>query len=426
MVESDRTASVTKEAIMPEAVILDAIRTPIGALGGALAPVRPDDLAALALQAIVQRAGIDPAIVEEVYLGCANQAGEDNRNVARMAALLAGFPVEVAGVTINRLCASGLNAVNQAARAIRLGEGEVFIAGGVESMSRAPYSVPKAEQPYSFGNLTAWDTALGWRYPNPKMQEKYGVESMGETAENIYEATLAAQEPITREMQDAFACESHRRAIAAIDSGKFAEEIVAVPIPQRKGDPILVTTDERPRRDTTPEGLARLKPAFRKNGTVTAGNSSGLNDGAAALLLMSDGKAAELGLKPLARVVASAAAGVPPRTMGMGPAPAVRKALSRANLRIGQIGLVELNEAFAVQSLAVMKELGLKSELTNVNGGAIALGHPLGCSGARSLTTLLHEMRRRAPQESRPYYGLATLCVGVGQGEATIVEWIGD
>jgi 3-oxoadipyl-CoA thiolase len=415
-----------QEVFMPEAVIIDAIRTPIGALGGVLSAVRPDDLAAHVLRSLVQRTGIDPAIVEEVYLGCANQAGEDNRNVARMASLLAGFPVEVAGITINRLCASGLNAVNQAARAIRLGEGDVFIAGGVESMSRAPYSVPKAEQPFAFGNLTAWDTALGWRYPNPKMQETYGTESMGETAENIYEESLAAGRPISREMQDAFACESHRRAIAAIDSGKFAEEIAPMPILQRKGDPILVATDERPRRDTSLEALARLKPAFRKNGTVTAGNSSGLNDGAAALLLMSAEKARELGLQPLARLIASAAAGVPPRTMGMGPAPAVRKALERAGLSLKDIGLVELNEAFAVQSLAVMRELGLRSEITNVNGGAIALGHPLGCSGARILTTLLHEMRRRSPDEKHPYFGLATLCVGVGQGEATVVEWVGD
>lgn len=404
---------------MPEAVIIDAVRTPIGALGGVLAPVRPDDLAALVLNALVERTGIDPGLVEEVYMGCANQAGEDNRNVARMAVLLAGFPVEVAAVTFNRLCASGLNAVNQAARAIRAGEGEIYIAGGVESMSRAPYSIPKAEQPYAFGNLTAWDTALGWRYPNPKMQATYGTESMGETAENIY-----AEVQISREEQDAFALESHRRAIAAIDAGKFAEEIVPVPVPQRKGEPILVTTDERPRRDTSIEALSRLKPAFRKDGTVTAGNSSGLNDGAAAVLLTSADKARQLGLKPLARVVASAAAGVPPRTMGYGPIPATRKALARAGLSIEDIGLVELNEAFAVQALAVMKALGLRHEITNVNGGAVALGHPLGCSGARILTTLVHEMRRRAPQERRPYYGLATLCVGVGQGEATIIEWI--
>jgi 3-oxoadipyl-CoA thiolase len=390
-------------------------------LGGALAPVRPDDLAALVLRALVERTGIDPAEVEEVYLGCANQAGEDNRNVARMAALLAGFPVEIPAATINRLCASGLNAVNQAYRAISAGEGEVYIAGGVESMSRAPYSVPKAEQGFAFGNLTAWDTALGWRYPNPKMQELYGAESMGETAEKIFEG----YPHITREQQDAFACESHRRAVAAIDSGKFAEEIVPVLAPQKKGEPKLVDTDERPRRDTTMETLGRLRPAFRKNGSVTAGNSSGLNDGAAAVLVMSESKAQELGLRPLARILASAAAGAPPRTMGLGPVPAVRKALQRAGLKVEQIGLVELNEAFAVQSLAVMQELGLSHAITNVNGGAIALGHPLGCSGARILTTLLHEMRRRAPGEKRPYYGLATLCVGVGQGEATLVEFIG-
>ena len=407
---------------MPEAVIIDAIRTPIGALGGVLSPVRPDDLAAHVLKALVERTGLDPAQVEEVYLGCANQAGEDNRNVARMATLLAGLPVEVPAVTFNRLCASGLNAVNQAARAIRSGEGDVYIAGGVEGMSRAPYSIPKAEQPFAFGNLTAWDTALGWRYPNPKMQERYGTESMGETAENIYEQIPE----ITREQQDAFACESHRRAIAAIDSGKFAEEIVPVSIPQRKGDPVLVSTDERPRRDTTMETLARLRPAFRKNGTVTAGNSSGLNDGAAAVLVMSADKARQLGMKPMARIVASAAAGVPPRIMGLGPVPAVRKVLQRAGLTVDQIGLIELNEAFAVQSLAVMQELGFDPAITNVNGGAIALGHPLGCSGARILTTLLHEMRRRAPNASRPFYGLATLCVGVGQGEATIVEWLGE
>jgi 3-oxoadipyl-CoA thiolase len=406
---------------MPEAVIINALRTPIGALGGALAAIRPDDLAALVLKGLVERTGIDPAIVEEVYLGCANQAGEDNRNVARMATLLAGFPVEVPAVTFNRLCASSLSAVNAAARAIRAGEGEVYIAGGVESMSRAPYSVPKAEQPFAFGNLTAWDTALGWRYPNPRMQEMYGTESMGETAENIFER----MPELTRELQDAFAVESHRRAIAAIDSGKFSEEILPAPVPQKKGDPILVTTDERPRRDTSLESLARLKPAFRKNGSVTAGNSSGLNDGAAAVLMMSADRAHQLGLKPLARIVASGAAGVPPRTMGLGPVPAARKALARAGLTIEDIGLIELNEAFAIQSLAVMKELGLRPEITNVNGGAVALGHPLGGSGARILTTLLHEMRRRGPSEARPYYGLATLCVGVGQGEATIIEFVG-
>jgi len=405
---------------MQEAVIIDAIRTPIGALGGALAAVRPDDLAALVLKTLVQRTGIDPTLIEEVYMGCANQAGEDNRNIARMATLLAGLPVEIPAVTMNRLCASGLAAINAAARAIRIGDGDAYIAGGVESMSRAPYSLPKAETGYAFGNLTAWDTALGWRYPNPKMQELYGTESMGETAENI----AAMMPDITREQQDAFALASHQRAIAAIDNGKFAEEIVAVPVPQRKGDPILVTTDERPRRDTSMEGLARLRPAFRKDGTVTAGNSSGLNDGAAAVLLTSQAKAVQLGLKPQARVVAAAAAGVPPRIMGLGPVPATQKALARAGLTIEQIHLIELNEAFAVQALAVMKELGLKHEITNVNGGAIALGHPLGCSGARILTTLLHEMRRRANSAPRPFYGLATLCVGVGQGEALIIEWL--
>ncbi len=406
---------------MPEAVIIDAVRTPIGALGGALSAVRPDDLAAVVLEAIIERMGIDPSIVEEVYLGCANQAGEDNRNVARMATLLAGYPVEVAAVTFNRLCASGLNSVNQAARAIKVGEGDVFVAGGVESMSRAPYSLPKAERGFGFGNQTAWDTTLGWRYPNPKMFEMYCTEAMGETAENIYDIM-----PISREDQDAFALQSNQRALAAIDEGKFEAEIVSVSVPQRKGDPVVVTTDERPRRDTSLEALGRLRSAFRKNGTVTAGNSSGLNDGAAAVLVMSMEKAEELNLTPMARILSSAAAGVNPSTMGLGPVPATRKALSRAGLNLEQIGLVELNEAFAVQSLAVMKELGLPEEITNVNGGAIALGHPLGCSGARILTTLLHEMRRRAPNESRPYYGLATLCVGVGQGEATIVEWMGD
>jgi 3-oxoadipyl-CoA thiolase len=405
---------------MPDAVIIDAIRTPIGALGGMLATVRPDDLAAIVLRSIIEKSRVDPGLVDEVYMGCANQAGEDNRNVARMAVLLAGFPVEIPALTTNRLCASGLAAINIAARAIRAGEGDVFIAGGVENMSRAPYSVPKAEAGFQFGNLTAWDTALGWRYPNPKMQELYGTESMGETAENI----AALMPEITREKQDAFALASHQRAIVAIDSEIFAEEIIPVPVPQKKGDPLLALTDERPRRDTTLESLARLRPAFRKDGTVTAGNSSGLNDGAAALLITSQQKAKELGLKPQARIVASAAAGVAPRTMGLGPIPATRKALMRAGISIDQIGLIELNEAFAVQSLAVMNELGLKHEITNINGGAIALGHPLGCSGARILTTLLHEMRRRAPHAKRPFYGLATLCVGVGQGEATIIEWL--
>ena len=403
---------------MTDAVIIDAIRTPIGALGGSLASVRPDDLAALVIKEIIQRNQLDPALVEEVVFGCANQAGEDNRNVARMAALLAGLPVEVAGVTVNRLCASGLHAINQAARAIKAGEGEVYIAGGVESMSRAPYSIPKAEAGFSFGNLTAWDTALGWRYPNPVMKEKYGTDSMGETAENI-----AAERPhITREKQDAFALRSHRCAIEAIDSGRFAQEIMPVMIPQKRGEAKIVDMDERPRRDTTMESLAKLKPAFKKEGgTVTAGNSSGLNDGAAALLILSEERARSLHLKPLARIVASASAGVPPRVMGYGPVPATKKALQRAGLQMKEIGLVELNEAFAVQSLAVMEDLDLNPEIVNVHGGAIAIGHPLGCSGARLVTTLVHEMRVRATVK----YGLATLCVGVGQGEATIVEYIG-
>ena len=405
---------------MQEAVIIDAIRTPIGSLGGKLAEVRADDLAAVVLKAIVERTQIDPSEIEEVYMGCANQAGEDNRNVARMAALIAGFPPTVPAVTFNRLCASGLNAINQAARAIRVGEGDMFIAGGVENMSRAPYSLPKQSKPYAWGNITAWDTSLGWRYPNPTIEATYGTEAMGETAENIYDMSPN----ISREDQDQFSTLSHQRAIAAIDSGKFAEEIIPVSIPQRKGDPITIDTDERPRRDTTPEVLAKLRPAFRKNGTVTAGNSSGLNDGAAAVLITSNKKAKQLGLEPMARFVSSAAAGVEPRIMGTGPINATRKALKRANLSIDQIGLIEINEAFAVQALYVLQELGLSQENTNVNGGAIALGHPLGCSGARIFTTLIHEMKRRSRTEKDPYYGLATLCVGVGQGEATIIEWM--
>ena len=403
---------------MTEAVIVDAIRTPVGALGGSLAPVRPDDLAAVVIKEIVQRNKLDSALVEEVFFGCANQAGEDNRNVARMAALLAGLPVEVAGVTVNRLCASGLNAINMAARAIKTGEGDVYIAGGVESMSRAPYSLPKSESGYSFGNLTAWDTTLGWRYPNPVMKEKYGTESMGETAENI-----AAERPhITREKQDAFSLRSHQLAIAAIDSGRFKKEIVPVSILQKKGDPKVVDTDERPRRDTSMESLGKLRAAFKKEGgTVTAGNSSGLNDGAAALLVMSEEKAKSLNLKPIARIVTSASAGVPPRVMGYGPVPATKKALERAGLKIQDIGLMELNEAFAIQSLAVIEDLGIDPELVNVNGGAIAIGHPLGCSGARIMTTLVHEMKNRGNVK----YGVATLCVGVGQGEATVVEYLG-
>lgn len=420
---------------MKEVVIVNAVRTPIGRHAGVFSTVRPDDLAALVIKEVVNRAGIEPNLIEEVYFGCANQAGEDNRNVARMGLLLAGLPQSVGGVTVNRLCASGLNAVNMAARAIRAGEGDVYIAGGVESMTRAPYSFPKNPQGWGpSGNVTAWDTTLGWRYPNPKMETLFPLEAMGETAENIYEQSRAGQiagGEISREEQDTFALESQRRACEAIHNGRFKAEIVPVPIPQRKGDPLLVDTDEHPRIRKTAEGyaldtdleqLAKLRPAFRKGGTVTAGNSSGLNDGACAVLLMSAEKAEELGLQPMARWVASGAAGVDPRVMGIGPVPATRKALQRAGLHLSDIHLVELNEAFAVQSLAVLRELGLSQEITNVNGGAIALGHPLGCSGARILTTLIYEMRRRRAAGETMRYGLATLCVGVGQGEATIVE----
>lgn len=420
---------------MREVVIINALRTPIGRHGGALAPLRPDDMAALVLQAVVTDAGIDPHEIEEVYLGCANQAGEDNRNVARMAALLAGLPQHVAAVTFNRLCASGLNAVNQAARAIACGEGDVFIAGGVESMSRAPYSFPKNPRAWGPpGNITGYDTTLGWRYPNPQMEALFPLEAMGETAENIYDLSCSGQlegGAITRAEQDAFAFESQRRAVEAIRNGRFHSQIVPVAIPQRKGDPVVVDTDEHPRYrrangeivlDTSLEALARLRPAFRRGGTVTAGNASGLNDGAAALLLTSADKAAALGLQPMARWVASGAAGVDPRTMGLGPIPATHKALQRAGLTLAEIDLIELNEAFAVQSLAVMRALNMDPAITNVNGGAIALGHPLGCSGARILTTLLHEMNRRHQEGTPLRYGLATLCVGVGQGEATVVE----
>jgi len=420
---------------MQEVVIIDGVRTAIGRHAGALSDVRPDDLAALVIREIVSRTGIDPTEIEEVYFGCANQAGEDNRNVARMGALLAGLPHSVGGVTMNRLCASSLNAVNQAARAIATGEGEIYIAGGVESMTRAPYSLPKNSRAFGpSGNVTAYDTTLGWRYPNPKMEALFPLEAMGETAENIYQMSCAggiAGGVITREEQDAFALESQCRALEAITAGRFREEIVPVVFPQRKGDPIVFDTDEHPRirktadgyvLDTSAETLAKLKPAFRAGGTVTAGNASGLNDGAAALLLMSAGRAAALGLSPLARWVGSAAAGVDPRTMGLGPVPATRKVLARAGLTMADIDLIELNEAFAVQALAVMRELGMRPEITNVNGGAIALGHPLGCSGARILTTLLHEMKRRRAAGESMRYGLATLCVGVGQGEATLVE----
>ena len=420
-----------------DVVIVSAARTPIGRIGGALASVRPDDLAALVVAEAVRRAGVDPGEIEEVYLGCANQAGEDNRDVARMAVLLAGLPTSVGGVTVNRLCASGLNAVNQAARAIRCGEGDVFVAGGVESMTRAPYSVPKNPQPFGPpGNVTAWDTSLGWRYPNPRLEALFPLEQMGETAENIYELAQTggvAGGGIAREEQDRFALQSHARAVQAIDEGRFRREIVPVPVPQRRGDPVPVDTDEHPRYrregarfvlDTSLEQLAKLRPAFRKGGSVTAGNASGMNDGAAALVLMSAARAQALGIRPLARWVASGASGTDPRTMGLGPVQATRKALRRAGIDVPDVDLVELNEAFAVQAMAVMRELGLREEITNVNGGSIALGHPLGCSGARILTTLLYEMHRRADAGERMRYGLATLCVGVGQGEAAVVELV--
>ncbi|MCY4465632.1 MAG: thiolase family protein [Chloroflexi bacterium] len=420
---------------MSEVVIVSAVRSPIGKLRGALSSLRPDDLAALVIGAAVERAGIDPKEIEEVYFGCANQAGEDNRNVARMAALLAGLPETVAGVTLNRLCASGLTAVNQAARAILAGEGDVFVAGGVESMSRAPYSLPK--NPIAFGpagNVTAWDTTLGWRYPNPALEKLYPLEAMGETAENIRELSRTGAisgGEITREQQDRYALQSQQRAVDAINRGAFHDEILPLRIPQPKAPPRIVDTDEHPFMRHTSAGyevatsldkLAALRAAFRQNGTVTAGNSSGMNDGACALLLMSAQRARTLGLQPMARWLGSAATGIDPRLMGLGPVRAVRKLLRRQALEIGDIDLVELNEAFAVQAIAVLRQLGISEAIANVNGGAIALGHPLGCSGARILTTLLHEMRRRADGGSRLRYGLAALCVGVGQGEATLVE----
>lgn len=420
---------------MTEVVVVSAVRTPIGRLRGALAEVRPDDMAGMVIRAAVERAGVPPELIEEVIMGCANQAGEDNRNVARMGLLLAGLPQHVAGVTINRLCASGLSAINAAARAIKCGEGDIYVAGGVESMTRAPYSLPKNPMPFGpSGNVTAWDTTLGWRYPNPSIEALFPLEQMGETAENIYEMSRDGQiadGEITREEQDRFALQSQTRAVNAINRGYFEREILPVAIPQRKGDPVVVDTDEHPfytRTDhdyevaTTLEKLGKLNPAFRKGGTVTAGNSSGINDGASALVVMSADKAAQLNLKPLARWVGSAVSGVDPRVMGLGPVSSTRKLLARTGLTMQDIDLAELNEAFAVQSIAVMRELGLREAITNVNGGAIALGHPLGCSGARLVTTLLHEMRRRAEGGDAMRYGLATLCVGVGQGESTIIE----
>jgi 3-oxoadipyl-CoA thiolase len=397
---------------MTEALIIDAVRTPVGRYGGGLGTVRPDDLAARVIEAAVGRTGIDPDAVDDVYMGCTNAAGEDNRNVARMAALLAGLPVEVPGVTVNRLCASGLEAVNQASRALRLGDGAIVLAGGVESMTRSPLVALKAERGFPRGNVELVDTTIGWRFVNPRMAERHSTESMGQTAENV-----AERYGIPREDQDALALESHRRAVAAADAGRFDQEIVTVEAPQPKGPPVTVHADEGPRRDTSLERLAELRPAFREGGTVTAGNSSGINDGAACLVLASDERARELGREPLARIVSVGVAGVDPAYMGIGPIPATHQALERAGLTIDDIDLVELNEAFAAQVLACARELAIPQEKLNVNGGAIALGHPLGCSGARILTTLIWEMCRRGAR-----YGLATMCVGVGQGVATIVE----
>jgi 3-oxoadipyl-CoA thiolase len=395
-----------------EAYIVDAVRTPIGKYGGVLRDVRPDDLGALVIKALVQRTGVPAGAIEDVLWGCANQAGEDNRNVARMCSLLAGLPHSVPATTINRLCGSSLDAINQAARAVWSDDLGVVVAGGVESMSRAPYSVPK-NQSGSFGNVTAYDTALGWRYPNPKMEAMFPLESMGETAENIAELY-----GIPREEQDRFACDSHRKAVAA--AALFREEIIPVEIPQRKGEAVAVRHDEGPRADTSTDKLARLSPAFRKNGTVTPGNSSSLNDGAAGVLIVSENRSRELNLRPRARIVATGTAGVDPRYMGLGPVPATRQALHKAGLTLEDIDIIELNEAFAAQSLAVMRDLGIDAGKMNVHGGAIALGHPLGCSGARIMTTLLYGMERRKAR-----YGLATMCIGVGQGIATIIERMG-
>jgi len=396
-------------------VIGAAVRTPIGRHGGALSAVRPDDLAALVLRALVDRSGLDPALIDDVYLGAANQAGEDNRNVARMAALLAGFPVEVPGATVNRLCASSLEAVNLAAMAVASGQADVVVAGGVESMSRAPWVVPKPEAGFPRGDAALVDTTLGWRLVNPKMAELHGVLSMGQTAECVSE-----RHGVSREDQDAFALSSQRRWKEAADQKYWAEETVPVPISQKKGDPVIVDVDEHPRPDTTAETLARLRPAFKPGGTVTAGNSSGLNDGAAAVLVTSRRRARELGLDAPFRILSTGSAGVHPDVMGMGPVPATRKALGRAGLSMGDVDLVELNEAFAAQVLACQRDLGIDLERLNVNGGAIALGHPLGASGARLVTTLVHEMRRRGAR-----LGVATMCVGVGQGVATVIEQTG-
>jgi acetyl-CoA acyltransferase len=414
-----------------EAWIVGAVRTPVGRHGGALSPVRPDDLGALALEALMERTGVPPSEVEDVYMGCANQAGEDNRDVARMSLLLAGFPVEVGGTTINRLCGSGLDAVANASRALMLGEAHVYIGAGVESMSRAPFALPKPGRAFPTGHTTMYDTTLGWRFVNPRMEALGHTDSLGMTAENLaqerYEVTPDENEPdkvaedyrVSREEQDRFALRSHQKAVEATDEKRFREEIVPVPVKARKGETI-VEADEGPRRDTTLEKLVKLRSAFKEGGSVTAGNSSSLNDGAAAVLVVSREYAESHGLEPLAKVRSIGVAGVPPRVMGIGPVPATKKALDRAGISLDDVGLVEVNEAFAAQVLACLHEWGMdpEDERLNPNGGAIALGHPLGASGARILTTLVHEMRRRSDVQ----FGLATMCVGVGQGIAMVVE----
>jgi 3-oxoadipyl-CoA thiolase len=399
-----------------EAWIVDAVRTPIGRYGGALAKVRPDDLAAAAIRGLVDRSGVDPASIEDVILGCANQAGEDNRDVARMAVLLAGLPVEVGGLTVNRLCGSGLQAINSAAHAIAVDDGDVFIGGGVESMTRAPYVMAKPDSAFDRGERQLHDTTLGWRFVNPKLAEQHYPYSMGETAENV-----AERWEVGRDLQDAFALRSQQRAVAAREEGRFDDQIVPITIPQRKGEPVVVARDEHPRADSSMEALEKLRPAFRDGGTVTAGNSSGINDGASAVLVVEAGRARSMGLAPMARVVSTAVAGVDPAVMGIGPIPATRKALARAGLTVDDLDVVELNEAFASQSIVCINELGLDPEKVNPNGGAIALGHPLGASGGRLITMLVHELRRTGGR-----YGLATMCIGVGQGIATIVERIED
>jgi len=416
---------------LKEAWIVGAVRTPVGRHGGSLSAVRPDDLGAVALEALMERTGVPPSEVEDVFFGCANQAGEDNRDVARMSLLLAGFPETVAGATVNRLCGSGLEAVSQAARAVMLGEASVYVGGGVESMSRAPWTVLKPERAFPTGNATMHDTTLGWRMVNPRMEEMGHTDSLGMTAENVAQERfnitpdedqpegLAEEYDVSREAQDRFALRSHQKAVAAQDEKRFREEIAPVTVKGRKGDTV-VEADEGPRRDTSLERLARLKPAFKGEGSVTAGNSSTLNDGAAALMVVSREYAEAHDLEPMAKVRSMAVAGVPPRVMGIGPVPATKKALERAGITMDDVGLVELNEAFAAQVLACLHEWGMDPEdgRLNPNGGSIALGHPLGASGARILTTLVHEMQRRDDVR----YGLATMCIGVGQGIAMVVE----